>query len=128
MFTGIFFDIIGVAVTAASEVPFHSMASKKIPGAKISIKLVRNADKVSNFCNDVIGDVCGIVSGSIGAFIASKILHDIGYISIFDALIGSLIAALTVAGKALGKNFAIVNSNAIIFNVSKIIYIFKKDR
>lgn len=125
---GIFFDIIGVAVTAAQEIPFHSMASKKMPGAKIAIKLIRNADKVSNFCNDVIGDVCGIVSGSIGTLITSKILHTEGYISILNAFIGALIAALTIAGKALGKNFAIVSSNAIVLNVSKFIYIFKKDR
>ena len=32
--TGILFDIIGVAVTAADEVPFHAMASRKVPEAE----------------------------------------------------------------------------------------------
>lgn len=122
---GVLFDIIGVAVTAADEMPFHSMASKKLHGAKIAINLIRNADKVSNFCNDVIGDVCGIISGSVGTIIASKIILS-GHISILNASIGALIAASTISGKAIGKNFAITNSNNIIFQVSKIIYFFKK--
>ena len=33
IFLGILFDIIGVAVTSADERPFHSMASRKVPGA-----------------------------------------------------------------------------------------------
>ena len=31
---GIVFDIVGVAVTSADEKPFHSMASRRVPGAK----------------------------------------------------------------------------------------------
>ncbi len=54
---GIVFDIIGVAVTASSEVPFLSMASRKIPGAKQSITLIRSAHLVSSICNDVVGDI-----------------------------------------------------------------------
>ena len=45
---GIFFDIIGVAVTVANEHEFHAKASKKIEGSKASIKLIRNAPKVAN--------------------------------------------------------------------------------
>ena len=51
---GIFFDIIGVAVTVANEHEFHAKASKKIEGSKASIKLIRNAPKVANICADVI--------------------------------------------------------------------------
>lgn len=130
IFIGIAFDIIGVAVTAGQEMPFHAMASKKIKGAKIAINMIRNADKVSSFCNDVIGDVCGIVSGSVGAIICAKIVFQGPRIKnvLSTAIIGALIASLTVAGKAVGKNYAINNSNEIIFKVSKIIYILKKDR
>lgn len=71
---GILSDIIGVSVTAADEVPFHSMASRKVKGAKTSVFLIRNADKVSNFCNDVIGDICGVVSGATGAVIITKMM------------------------------------------------------
>lgn len=127
---GIFFDIIGVAVTAGNETPFHSMASKKLKGARIAINLIRHADKVSSFCNDVIGDVCGIISGSAGTIITAKIiLSHSGFIDLLmTAVIGALIAAFTVAGKAIGKNYAINNSNRIILWVSKILYFIKKDR
>ena len=67
VFFGILFDIIGTATTAASEKPFHAMASDRVPGAKKGVELVRTADRVANFCNDVVGDICGTVSGSIGA-------------------------------------------------------------
>ncbi|MFQ8767640.1 MAG: hypothetical protein ACLR8U_14850 [Oscillospiraceae bacterium] len=43
------FDIIGVAVTAADEKPFHSMASRKVPEAGEALKLIRNAGRVSSF-------------------------------------------------------------------------------
>ena len=57
---GILFDIIGMSVATASEIPFHSMAAKKVTAASQALVLVRNAEKVSNFCNDVVGDICGI--------------------------------------------------------------------
>lgn len=63
--TGIFFDIVGVAVTVANEEEFHAKATKKIKGSKDSIKLIRNAPKVANICADVIGDICGVLSGAI---------------------------------------------------------------
>ena len=47
---GVIFDLIGVAVTVANEEDFHAQASKKIKGAKTSIKMIRNSAKVSNFC------------------------------------------------------------------------------
>lgn len=34
---GIVFDVIGVAVTSADEKPFHSMAARKVPGAREAI-------------------------------------------------------------------------------------------
>ena len=66
---GIVFDMIGVAVTAADPKPFHSMAAHKEKGAKEAIRLLKNANQVSSFCNDVVGDICGIVSGSTAAVI-----------------------------------------------------------
>ena len=38
---GIFFDIIGVAVTVAKEEEFHAKATKKVKGAKTSLKLIK---------------------------------------------------------------------------------------
>ena len=117
----IIFDIIGTAVTAADETPFHAMASRKLYGAKQSIRLIRNADKVSNVCNDVVGDICGIISGAAGAYIIFRIIGHQESISWTELAITGLITAMTVGGKALGKTIAIRNSNYIIYKVSVII-------
>ena len=45
IFIGIIFDIIGVAVTVAKEEELHAKASKKMKGAKTSIKLIRNSSR-----------------------------------------------------------------------------------
>lgn len=128
--TGIIFDMIGVAVTVAIEMPFHSMSSKKNKEAKIAINLIRNADKVSSFCSDVIGDVCGIVSGSIGVLIAAKVLLIFSTINatIISTAIGVFIGAFTIGGKFIGKTIALNNANEILIKVCKFIYIFKKER
>lgn len=124
---GILFDMIGVSVTAANERPFHSMSAQKVKGSKVAIKLIHNANKVSSFCNDVIGDICGIISGSAGVIVASNIVETLHTDPLFTSLvITAIIAALTIGGKALGKSFAINKSNIIVYEFSKIIsYIYK---
>ena len=77
IFLGIIFDIIGMAVATADEKPFHSMAARKVSGAHEAIKLLRNAERVSSICNDVVGDICGVVSGSASATIATLILTNV---------------------------------------------------
>lgn len=118
---GIIFDIIGIAVTKAEEKPFHSMASKKIDGAKIAIALVRNAGPVSNFCNDVVGDISGIVSGAIGANLVYKLIYIYNFqnATLLSILITSFTASLTVGGKALGKSIGLIHYEKIIINLSK---------
>lgn len=64
---GVFFDMMGLSAAAAVETPFHAMASEKVADAKQAIAIVRNADRFSNFCNDVIGDMTGVISGSATA-------------------------------------------------------------
>lgn len=117
----IIFDIIGTAVTAADETPFHAMASRKFYAAKQSIRLIRNADKVSNLCNDVVGDICGIISGAAGAYIIFRIIGNRDAITIIELVVTGLITAMTVGGKALGKTIALRNSNYIIYKVSVVI-------
>ena len=127
IFLGVLFDMIGVAVTAADIVPFNSMASRKVKGAKLAIKLKKNADKVSSFCNDVFGDICGVISGSIGVIIAdslSKIVNiDNLYLSL---LVTATIASITIGAKAICKSFAINKSNIILYEFSKFISMFYK--
>ena len=119
---GIAFDMIGVAVTAADITPMHSMSAKKIRGAKQAVNFRQNADKVSSFCNDVIGDICGIISGSAGVYIASE-LSNIwnANVIILSLIITGTISALTIGGKALCKSYAVNNSTIILFEFSKFI-------
>ena len=121
---GIVFDIIGVAVTSADEKPFHSMAARKVPGAMESIRLLRNAERVSSICNDVVGDICGVVSGSASATIAVQILRNFEFTwpQIVSLLMSALVAGFTVAGKALGKTFAIGSCTDIVTMVGRTLY------
>ncbi len=122
---GVFFDIIGIAVTASDEKTFHSMAANKIKEAKYAVKLVRNAGRVSNFCNDVIGDISGIISGAAGTIIVMKLVSEYGFsrVTLISVIMTGLIASLTVGGKAIGKEFAINKSDRIIYITAKIIMI-----
>ena len=124
---GIAFDVIGVAVTSADEKPFHSMAARKVPGAHEAIVLLRNAERVSSICNDVIGDICGVVSGSASATIAAEVLstmEDFSWPRLITLLMSATVAALTVGGKAIGKTFAINSSTPIIHGVGRFLYFF----
>jgi len=121
---GVVFDVIGIAVTAADETPFHSMASKKIKGARQSLVLLRNAPRVSSFCNDVIGDICSVVSGVAATSIVYKVFATSGNISVIETITGALIAAFTVGGKAFAKNIGMNNSNYIVFWVGRFLSCF----
>ena len=121
---GIIFDVIGMAVASADEKPFHSMAARKVPGAQQAIRLLRNAERVSSICNDVVGDICGVVSGSASATIAAQILQNMEFTwpQIVGLLMSALCAGLTVGGKAVGKTFAVNSATAIVHGVGKFIY------
>ena len=116
---GIIFDIVGVAVTVAKEHEFHAKATKKINGAKASIKLIKNSTKVANICADVIGDVCGVLSGAISAMISAKIMEKTG--ANLQFVISAIVASLTVGGKALGKELANKESTQIVHFVGIIL-------
>ena len=124
---GIVFDIIGVAVTAADEKPFHSMASRKVPEAGEALRLIRNAGRVSSFCNDVIGDICGVVSGSASATIAVRVLamHPGAKELVMTLAMSALAAGLTVGGKACGKSFAIGSSTSVVATVAATLHVFR---
>ena len=121
---GILFDIIGMAVATADEKPFHAMAARKVPGARESISMLRNAERVSSICNDVVGDICGVVSGSASATIAAQILSnfDFSWPQIISLAMSALAAGLTVGGKAIGKSIAVNSCTTIVHTVGRIIY------
>ena len=125
---GILFDIIGMAVASADEKPFHSMATRRVKGAQEAIRLLRNAERVSSICNDVVGDICGVVSGTAAATIAVQILsrmESFAWPQLFSLVMSGLVAGLTVGGKAIGKTYAINSCTSIVHAVGKFIWFLK---
>lgn len=130
IFIGIIFDMIGIASAAAVEKPFHAMASEKVKGARQAIGIVRNADRFSSFCNDVVGDVTGVISGVASALVIFKLMtefqvQDTLIDDIVTILFTGVVSALTVGGKAMGKSFAIYYSTEIILFAGKVFYFFE---
>ena len=126
---GILFDMIGVAVLTCKESNLHAKAAKKMKGAKAAISLIKNSTKVSSICNDVIGDICGIVSGSLGAALTLDIVGVFNASSvIITMLVTATISSLTVGFKAIFKDVAEKNSDAIVYTSGKILSIFKKEK
>ncbi len=125
IFLGVLFDMIGISVTVASLPTFHSMATKRVKGAKLAGKLIQNSEKTSSFCNDVIGDICGIMSGSTAVAISEVIARTLS-VSTFPVtlIVTAVVASLTIGGKALGKSIAINNSTRILYHFSKFISVF----
>ena len=128
---GIVADMIGVASTACSVEPFAAMRSRKVKGAKIAMAFVKNSEKVSSICNDVVGDICGILSGAAGASITVKFISQNMGNSIQILIAGAvsaIIAGLTIFGKAICKKYAIDNSTKILLGVGKCLSIFSKNK
>ncbi|WP_186578080.1 hypothetical protein [Aquibacillus kalidii] len=129
---GVLFDMLGTASAAAEEPPFHAMAAERVPGAKQAITIVRNAERVASFCNDVIGDISGIISGTASTFVVLQLANSLGYAEgstlqlTINVLLTSVVAALTVGGKAIGKFFAIHSSTSIVFFAGKVVAIIEE--
>lgn len=132
VFIGVFFDMLGVAATAAKETPFHAMAAERVFGAKEAILIVRNADRFASFCNDVIGDISGVISGTASTLVVIQLASVLGHgegttVQIMIAvMMTSIVAAFTVGGKAMGKFLGIHHSTSIIFFVGKFIAFLDK--
>lgn len=121
---GVTADIIGTAITAAQETPFHAMAAKRMTGARQALWMVKNADRVSNFFEDIVGDIAGTVSGAAAATVAveaANLLRAAGAPGLLeratDYLAVAMVAALAVGGKAAGKGLAIAHATSIVHRV-----------
>ena len=125
----ILFDGIGVASTSCDMTPFVSMASRKVYGAKTALWLVKNNEKVSNVCNDVIGDIFGIISGACAAAITLKLVADMDqtWQKLVTVSISGVVSALTIGGKAVFKNIAIKNSKEFIMFIARLIAVFNPE-
>ena len=123
---GILFDILGTAVMSADPKPFHSMAAHKEKGAKQALLLLRNADRVSSICNDVVGDICGIVSGATSAVIVTQLQRGFDVQSVLISVgVTSLVSGLTIGGKAVGKPFAMKKSTRVVYLAGRFLYLFR---
>src|SRR5699024_6187035 len=100
----------------------------KVKGAKESLFVVRNADRFASFCNDVIGDISGIVSGTALTVVLVQIgkILEVSEGSTFEitlsVMMTSILAALTVGRKGLGKTFDLKSSTQVVLVAGKVIY------
>lgn len=127
---GVVFDMIGIASAAAEETPLHAMAADKVPGARHAIQIVRNADRFSSFCNDVIGDIVGVISGTATAVVVIKLVVSAGmentaWHTVTSVVFSAVVSALMVGGKALGKSFSIHYATRIVFWIGKCFYLLE---
>lgn len=124
VFIGIIFDLIGTAAAAAKVAPLNAKAARKVTGAKRGVYLVKNAEQVANFCNDVAGDISGVISGTLAAIIVFRLIISIPFEQAefyLGILLTACVASLTVGGKAWGKIIAINHSTEVILLVGSII-------
>ena len=123
---GILFDMIGMAIATCEEAPFHAKAAKKHGGAKEVIKLLKEKDKATNVCNDLIGDICGIVSGSACALISVKVSTLLSIdVVIVSLVLSAVVAMVTVGGKAIGKGISMSNAENIMHMVGAVLHVVK---
>lgn len=119
---GVVFDVIGLAITAATEAPFNSMATRRQRGATEALLLVKNAERVTCYTNDVTGDVTGIVSGSTAALIAARLMEGFNTDNLIIPVgIAAIVTGVTVGSKAIAKSFAFRKNTEIVLFVGKVL-------
>jgi len=124
----IIFDAIGVAATSCDLAPLLAMAAKKVSGAKVAVKLVKNAEKVANICADVVGDMSGIISGTCAAAIVLKLAIENSSTLFINIAMTSVVAAITVGGKAFFKSIAMKKSKEMMLFAGKVIGLIYKPK
>ncbi len=126
---GVIFDLIGTAAAAADIAPLNAKAARRVNGAKCGVYLVKNAEKVATFCNDVGGDISGIISGTLVTVLAIRLVVTFSHQQAefyLGILLAAFIASLTVGGKAWGKIIAINYSTEVIMLVGFLITKLKR--
>lgn len=121
---GVVFDMIGFAAAAAEIGPLNARAANRVMGARQAVRLIKNADQVAVFCSDVMGDISSTLAGSLGIVIVYRLVSSslpARYEGILIIVMTSLVAALAVGGKALGKGFALKEAEEIIFRFGQLL-------
>lgn len=119
---GVLFDMVGFAAAAADIVHMNARAANRVWGARQAVKLIKNADQVAIFCNDVMGDICATVGGAVGVAIVFRLLsgHPGFDTTLLTTLMTGLVAALTVGGKAVGKGFALNEATEVMLRIGQV--------
>jgi CBS domain containing-hemolysin-like protein len=121
MFIGVISDMCGVAITSCYS-KFETVKNEK--HQKMCKQLVKNSDKISVVCCDIIGDICSILSGACGASIIFKVVSynnlDIN-VGILSTCVSGLIACLTIFFKSLEKTIAVKYSEKLTLTISKVL-------
>lgn len=98
--------MVGVAVTSTKLQNLEKYSQEK--GFSTAKKLCKNTDKVSSFCGDVVGDICGILSGAGGvSLVVNMHISNPSVYILSTCLVSSVIAGLTIFGKAVMKGYAV---------------------
>lgn len=116
----VFFDMINVAVTSIDIKQLEKFSEQR--GYKTAVKLCENTEKVSSFCGDVVGDICSILSGAGGvSLVVNMHIQDADIYFIMTCLVSSIIAGLTIFGKAIMKNYAVERCDAVMMKTGALL-------
>lgn len=118
---GVFADIVGVSATRAHEKPFMARASKRIPGAREGLYLVRHADAVATVLLDLVGDLAGTVSGALAAGLVLRLVHPHA-LALATAIAVGVLSAFTVGLKALAKAYAVRRADAVVSVAGRVLH------
>ncbi len=135
IFCSVLFDMIGIAAASADEDTFKLWHKEGVKGARVGLKLCRNSEKVCSFCADVVGDICSTLCGAGGACVVvalTKSLESAALNILISVFVSAFIASITIFFKAIMKERALNNSNAIMLKLGvileKTIYRQKKEK
>lgn len=116
----VMFDMISVAVTSIKIDQIKNYEGQK--GYKTANILCENTEKVSSFCGDVVGDICGILSGAGGvSLVLNMNITDETIFFIATCLVSSIIAGITIFGKAVMKNYSVEKCDKVVMTTASVL-------
>ncbi len=112
--------MIGIAVASVDIDKLKIYKDKK--GFKLAQNLCENTEKVSSFCCDVVGDICGILSGAGGVSLVLNInITDSSVYFVVTCIVSSLIAGLTIFGKAIMKGYSVEHCDKVLMKTAQVL-------
>ena len=122
IFVSVIFDMVAVSITSIELEKLESLKEEKC--FDTVKRLFLNREKVSSFCGDVVGDICGILSGAGGvSLVLNMHLQGEDVVFLVTCLVSSLIAGLTIFGKAIMKAYSVTNCDKVVLCTAKILQI-----